>query len=144
MDLREIAAEKIAAFWRRHKARDLYDLEHLGRVLQHAFDGPAIGELAALKIYFDVVDEGLGQAPSDLVAILGCRPGEVEGIGDLGRFRAGVLNVERLLGSCALRYGALSEVHGEILRLATTCSPRDRHRALDLRGSLVTRLVLGG
>jgi len=31
LDAREMAAEKIAAFWRRHMARDLYDLEHLGQ-----------------------------------------------------------------------------------------------------------------
>ncbi len=47
LDPHEMAAEKIAAFWRCQAACDLYDLDHLGRVLQADFDGPAIAELAA-------------------------------------------------------------------------------------------------
>lgn len=57
LDLREIAAEKMAPFWRRRMARDLYDLEHLGRSLQANFYGEAIASLGLLKIYFDVVDD---------------------------------------------------------------------------------------
>ncbi len=87
-DPREMAAEKIAAFWRRRAARDLYDLDHLAQVLQAGFDGSAIAELAALKIYADVALEGLGHAPDWIGAVFAVRPAEVRGADDLGRFRA--------------------------------------------------------
>ena len=87
LDVREAAAEKIAAFWRRRVARDLYDLDHLGRVLQATFDGRSICALAALKIYFDVVEERAGGRPvEDLSTIFGVAPADVAGKDDLGRF----------------------------------------------------------
>lgn len=141
LDLREITAEKIAAFWRRRKARDLYDLEHLGRALQAEFDGLTIGSLAALKVYFDVVDEGLGHPPTDIRDIFRCTTKDVEGIDDLGRFQARATDAGNLLAQCSQRYSALPQVDDGILRVVTTCSLRDRYRALELRDSLVSRLV---
>lgn len=141
LDTREIAAEKIAAFWRRRMARDLYDLEHLGRVLQADFDGPAIAEIAALKIYFDVVDEGLGRLPGALSEIFSRRATDVTGADDLGRFRAALTDVKQLLARCAQRYQALADLDGEFERLATTGSPRDRNMALTMKDTLVARLT---
>ncbi len=141
LDLREIAAEKIAAFWRRRKARDLYDLEHLGRALQTEFDGATIASLAALKVYFDVVDEGLGRHPADIQEIFGCTAKQIEGVDDLGRFQAKTTDTTVLLAQCTQRHAALCRVDQEILRVTTTGSQRDRYRALDLRDSLVCRLT---
>lgn len=141
LDVREIAAEKIAAFRRRRKARDLYDLEHLGRALQAGFDGRGIAALAALKIYFDVVDEGLGQPPTSLAEIFDIPASAVTGAEDLGNLRASVTDVPRLLAACAQRYTAVATLTGAYADLATTCSPRDRWNGLQLRDALVARLI---
>ena len=141
LDPREMAAEKIAAFWRRSRARDLYDLEHLGRVLQATFDGPGIAALAALKIYFDVVDEGLGRPPATLGEVFG-RPGSVvTGAEDLGRLHASAPDIDYLLAQCAQRYAALTSLEGTVARLATTCNPRDRRQALQEKAEVVARLT---
>ncbi len=141
LDLREIAAEKIAAFRRRRKARDLYDLEHLGRILQAAFDGPGIAALAALKIYFDVVDEGLGQPPTSLAEIFALPVSAVTGADDLGHLRATDTDVARLLAICAQRYSALTALTGPIAELATTGNPRDHWQAHQLRDDLIGALT---
>jgi predicted nucleotidyltransferase component of viral defense system len=140
-DVREMAAEKIAAFWRRRVARDLYDLEHLGRALQSSFDGPGIAALAALKIYFDVVDEGLGRPPPSLADVFGCPVSAVVGQADLGQLHARVPTAAELLEHCRQRYAALAALGGEYARLVTTCSVRDRFLALQLRHDLIDRLA---
>jgi predicted nucleotidyltransferase component of viral defense system len=141
LDVREIAAEKIAAFRRRRKARDLYDLEHLGRALQADFDGPGIAALAALKIYFDVVDEGLGPPPASLAEIFAIPARAVSGTEDLGHLRAAETDVPRLLAVCAQRYAALATLEGGYAALATAGTPRDRWQAIQLRDELVTTLT---
>jgi hypothetical protein len=99
-----------------------------------------VAELAALKIYFDVVDERLGKPPQSLGSILDCTPAEVRGAEDLGRFQASVAGVPVLLAQLARRYEALADLQGDIADVAGTCSPRDRHRAGELRDRLVARL----
>jgi hypothetical protein len=141
LDVREIAAEKIAAFRRRRKARDLYDLEHLGRALQTEFDGPGIAALAALKIYFDVVEEGLGPLPASLAEIFAIPANAVSGIEDLGHLHAVETDVPRLLAICAQRYAALATLGGRYAQLATTGTPRDRWQAIQLRDELITTLT---
>ena len=141
LDPREIVAEKIAAFWRRRKARDLYDLEHLGKVLQSSFDGPPIAALAALKIYFDVVDEGLGRPPTEIEQVFQCAIKEVEGVNDLGHFGAKSADPTGLLTSCTQRYGALCRIEDELKRMVSTCSPRDRYQALKLKETLIEGLA---
>ncbi len=141
LDLREIAAEKIAAFWRRRKARDLYDLEYLGKVLQAEFDGPTLASLAALKIYFDVVDEGLGRPPTEIEQVFQCMVKEVEGLEDLGYFGARSADPKSLLTCCAQRYGALFEIEDELRRIVSTSSSRDRYHALKLKAALLEQLI---
>jgi predicted nucleotidyltransferase component of viral defense system len=142
VDVREIAAEKIAAFRRRRHARDLYDLDHLGSLLQGDFPAVAIARLAALKIYFDVVDEGIGvdSVPTSLNDVLGISAADVVGAHDLGLFRAERTDVSELLARCRTRYAAFGDLADEHSRLATTCSQRDRYRAQQTRASLVAAL----
>lgn len=140
-DVREMAAEKIAAFRRRRVARDLYDLEHLGRALQSSFDGPGIAALAALKIYFDVVDEGLGRAPKSLADIFGCPVTAVLGQADLGQLHARAPTAAELLAYCRQRFSALAALGGDYARIATSGSPRDRRQALRMREELLEWLV---
>ncbi len=141
LDPREMAAEKIAAFWRRHAARDLYDLDHLGQVLQVDFDGPSIAELAALKIYFDVMDEGLGSLPDRLDQVFGGPVDIVVGATDLGRFGAADTDITSLLTRCARRYAALAGLAGEAAQLVTMGTARDRRRAVRLLEEVTARLA---
>jgi len=62
MVLEELLAEKVAAFRRRGLLRDLYDLAmfHTG-----AFDTRLVRRLTFMKVYTDVVEDGLGQGPFD-------------------------------------------------------------------------------
>lgn len=140
LDPREIVAEKIAAFWRRRKARDLYDLEHLGSVLQTNFDGPSVAALTALKIYFDAIDEKLYALPMTPDDILGCSPSLIVGRGDLGTLRASSTDADELLLRCSQRYSALVELEPAIRELLTEGTRRHRFRATELRDRLVERL----
>lgn len=142
LDIREIAAEKIAAFWRRRHARDVYDLGHLAQLLQtqRADD---IAELAALKIYFDVTVEGLGHAPETLADVFSCQANEVRGADDLGELRASASDVAALLERCRQRYASFAQLIGTAAELATTCNARDTWRASQYRDQLTARLARG-
>lgn len=110
-------------------------------MLQADFDGPAIAELAALKIYADVALEGLGHAPDWTGAVFDVRSAEVRGAADLGRFRAVETDVGPLLERCRQRYNALRDVTGEAGWLATHGTARDRWRAQEMVEGVVARLV---
>ncbi|MHB8465509.1 MAG: nucleotidyl transferase AbiEii/AbiGii toxin family protein, partial [Acidimicrobiales bacterium] len=60
--LEESLAEKLAAWRRRRKLRDLYDLDLFGR---GALDEALIRRLLVLKAWHDVIDDGLGTRPFD-------------------------------------------------------------------------------
>ncbi len=60
--LEESLSEKLAAWRRRRKIRDLYDLDLFGR---GTLNEPLIRRLLVLKIWHDVVDDGLGTRPFD-------------------------------------------------------------------------------
>jgi predicted nucleotidyltransferase component of viral defense system len=137
LDLREIAAEKLAAFSRRRMARDLYDLEHLTRVLQKGFNGHAITRLAALKIYFDAVDDGLPHPPGALDSLFDTASRPIVGVEDLGRLRALNIDLDDLLRKCAARYTALADVPTDVAALVNRLNAGDRWRAMQLREELV-------
>jgi predicted nucleotidyltransferase component of viral defense system len=59
--LEESLAEKLAAWRRRRKLGDLYDLDLFGH---GALNETLIRRLLVLKVWHDVVDDGLGQRPS--------------------------------------------------------------------------------
>jgi hypothetical protein len=60
--LEESLSEKLAAWRRRRKLRDLYDLDLFGR---GSLNEPLIRRLLVLKVWHDVVDDGLGAKPFD-------------------------------------------------------------------------------
>jgi predicted nucleotidyltransferase component of viral defense system len=68
--IEEVAAEKLARFRRTSLARDLYDLAWLA---SRPFDEPLVRRLTVLKIWCDVVDDGLGPRPFDPEEILRSR-----------------------------------------------------------------------
>jgi uncharacterized protein len=79
--LEESLSEKLAAWRRRRKIRDLYDLDLFGR---GTLDEPQIRRLLVLKIWHDVVDDGLGTRPFDpeeIVADIDIRRLPAEDIG---------------------------------------------------------------
>lgn len=81
----EIIAEKLARYRRQALARDLYDLAWFAN---RQFDEPLVRELTVLKIWGDVVEEGLGNRPFDPEDILQPRKPddfEPEAIGHLTR-----------------------------------------------------------
>lgn len=57
----EVIAEKLARYRRASLARDLYDLAWFAR--GGPFDEDLVRRLAVLKVWHDVVDDGLGSAP---------------------------------------------------------------------------------
>jgi predicted nucleotidyltransferase component of viral defense system len=64
MDLEESLAEKLAAFRRRGLLRDLYDL---ALFYNRPFDEDLVRKLTYLKVFVDVVEDGLGKPPFDPV-----------------------------------------------------------------------------
>lgn len=63
----EAIAEKLAAWRRRRKQRDLYDLHWFASTM---FDEALVRRLTVLKIWHDVVVDGLGTAPFDVRALV--------------------------------------------------------------------------
>ena len=63
----EVVAEKLARFRRASLARDLYDLAWFAT---RPFDEALVRRLTALKVWCDVVDDGLGSRPFDPQDIL--------------------------------------------------------------------------
>ena len=60
--IEEAIAEKLAAWRRRRKIRDLYDLYWFG---QGVLDETLVRRVFVLKVWHDVVRDGLGRAPLD-------------------------------------------------------------------------------
>jgi hypothetical protein len=65
--LEESLSEKLAAWRRRRKLRDLYDLNLFSR---GSLNEPLIRRLLVLKVWHDVVDDGLGAKPFDPAEIV--------------------------------------------------------------------------
>lgn len=65
--IEEVIAEKLARYRRTSLARDLYDLAWLSH---RPFDEPLVRRMTALKVWSDVVDDGLGERPWDPEDIL--------------------------------------------------------------------------
>lgn len=68
--LEEIISEKLARYRRASLARDLYDLAWFA---SRPFDEPLVRRLTVLKVWHDVVDDGLGMAPFDAEQVLRLR-----------------------------------------------------------------------
>lgn len=116
--IEEVIAEKLARYRRGSLARDLYDLAWLA---SRPFDEPLVRRLTTLKIWCDVVDDGLGERPFDPEEILRPRdeaefkpeaigylttpvdvPGWVRIVRDRFSFLHDLDEVERRLARCSL------------------------------------------
>jgi uncharacterized protein len=131
--LEEALAEKLAAWRRRQKMRDLYDLYWFGRGV---LDEALVRRLLVLKIWHDVVDHGLGSAPfvpDAVVADLDVERLPPENIGLLTQ----PVEPRTWLDAIRTRYRFLTELD-EIEREITRCSPGDRWRVNELVRTLAS------
>lgn len=125
--LEEALAEKLAAWRRRWKIRDLYDLFLFA---SGVLNEPLIRRLLLLKVWHDVVDDGLGTRPFD--------PAEIVADIDVGRLPdedIGLLTqpVDPMtwLAHVQERYQFLADLDLEERRIAA-CNPGDRYAVTQL------------
>jgi uncharacterized protein len=129
--LEEALAEKLAAWRRRRKIRDLYDLAFFGRGV---LDEGLIRRLFVLKVWYDVVVDGLGDGPlhpSEIVAGIDLDRLPPEDIGLLAQ------PVEHVawLRQIRIRFAFLAQLDEIELRVAK-CNARDRYTVAQLVAAL--------
>jgi len=132
MTLDETIAEKLAAYRRRALLRDLYDLWWFTQ--QGAFDEAQIRRLTYLKVYIDVVEEGIATGPFNAEQdLLARKPADFppEAIGLL----SGAPETETWLNQVNARFHFLADATEEEAQLQL-CDPRDRYEVSQLIKSL--------
>jgi predicted nucleotidyltransferase component of viral defense system len=125
--LEESLAEKLAAWRRRRKLRDLYDLDLFGR---GPLDETLIRRLLVLKVWHDVVDDRLGTRPFDpgeIVADVDVRTLLSEDIGLLTQ----PVEPQIWLGRVRSRYAFVTALDDDE-RAVVRCSAGDRYRVSQL------------
>jgi len=131
--LEESLSEKLAAWRRRRKIRDLYDLHLFGR---GGLDEPLIRRLLVLKVGHDVVDDGLGTRPfdpSEIVADVDIRRLPPEDIGLLTQ----PVEPEQWLAKVRDRYAFVTELDDDERRVVA-CNPGDRYAVSQLVAAIRT------
>ena len=129
--IEEALAEKLAAWRRRRKIRDLYDLYWFG---QGVFDETLVRRILVLKVWHDVVDDGLGIAPFDpleIVADFDVAKLPPEDIGLLTQ----PVEPARWLTAVRHRYMFVTQLDADETTIAH-CSPGDRWPVQQLLNSL--------
>jgi predicted nucleotidyltransferase component of viral defense system len=129
--LEESLSEKLAAWRRRRKLRDLYDLNLFGR---GSLNEPLIRRLLVLKVWHDVVDDGLGAKPfnpAEIVADIDPRRLPSEDIGLLTQPVDPVTWLARVRSRYAFVI-SLDEVEKRVAR----CNPGDRYEVSQLVAAL--------
>lgn len=125
MALEETLAEKLAAFRRRELVRDLYDLAMFS---VGQFDENLVRELTYLKVFIDVVVDGLGSAPfnpdEDILREREASGFQAEDIGLL----TGKVDITGWIENVRNRYGFLRNTTQAELRWSK-CSRQDRYQA---------------
>lgn len=130
----EAVAEKLAAWRRRRKMRDLYDLHWLGG---HAFDDALVRLLTVLKVWYDVVHDRLGDSAFN--------PGEVIGEFDPHQLPAEEIGLltqpvepERWARTLVRRFQFFREMTPAEVQVAR-CDPRDHELVQELLPGLPGR-----
>jgi predicted nucleotidyltransferase component of viral defense system len=132
MVLEESLAEKLAAFRRRALLRDLYDLAlfHTG-----AFDEALVRRLTYLKVFVDVVEDGLGYGPFEPEKDILLPRGEGDFLPEDIGFLTGKVDVPLWLNRAQFRFSFLSQPTEDEVRWAQ-CNPRDAHKVRQVIESL--------
>lgn len=129
--LEETLAEKLAAWRRRRKLRDLYDLFLFGNT---ALDEALVRRLLVLKIWHDVVVDGLGSRPfnpSDIVDDVDLRLLASEDIGLLKQ----PVEPRTWLSFVRNRYSFVTDLD-EVERRISLCNPADRREITQMVAAL--------
>jgi predicted nucleotidyltransferase component of viral defense system len=116
----EVIAEKLARYRRGSLARDLYDLAWLA---SRPFDEPLVRRITALKIWSDVVDDGLGDRPWDPDEILRPRE-EAEFIPEAIGYLTTPVDIPGWIRVVCQRFGFLRDLDDVEVRLLR-CSRAD-------------------
>jgi predicted nucleotidyltransferase component of viral defense system len=129
--LEESLSEKLAAWRRRRKIRDLYDLFLFGR---GGLNETLVRRLLVLKVWHDVVDDGLGTRPFDpaeIVADIDLRQLPPEDIGLLTQPVEPAVWLARVRD----RYAFVTDLD-DVQRQIARCNPGDRHAVSKLVDAL--------
>jgi hypothetical protein len=121
MRVEEVASEKLARYRRTSLTRDLYDLAWIA---QRVLDEPLVRRLTVMKIWHDVIDDGLGERPFQPAEILDPRSAadfNPEAIGYLTT----PVDVPGWISTVERRYRFLDELDDEEREWAR-CNPGDR------------------
>jgi len=125
----EIVAEKLARFRRASLARDLYDLAWFAA---RPFDEAFVRRLTVLKVWCDVVDDGLGSRPFDPRGILRPRR-EAEFQPEAIGYLTTPMDIPGWVGAVRRRFGFLQHLDDFDQRVAQ-CSRADEW---DVRQAIV-------
>ncbi len=120
--LEESIAEKLAAWYRRRKLRDLYDIFWYGK---QRFNEPLVRRMFVLKVWCDIVHDGLGKGPINPATVISdsdIRKIPQEDIGLLTH----PVQPDHWLASIRERFRFITEIDNEEHRV-TACSPRDAY-----------------
>lgn len=120
--LEEALAEKLAAWRRRRKMRDLYDLYWFGR---GALDEALVRRVLVLKVWHDVVDDGLGTAPFDPAEIVAAVDADRLPSEEIGLLTQPVEPAKWLAVVCD-RYRFVADLDDNERQVAR-CNPGDRY-----------------
>lgn len=125
MRVEEVLAEKLARYRRASLARDLYDLAWFAR--GGPLDEALIRHLTVLKVWYDVVDDGLGSRPFDPDDVLQERDPSTFREEDIGYLTTPV-DIEGWELSVRQRFAFLAELDADEAAISA-CNPGDRYRA---------------
>jgi predicted nucleotidyltransferase component of viral defense system len=131
--LEEALAEKLAAWRRRRKVRDLYDLYWFGQgVLNEAL----VRHVLVLKVWHDVVDDGLGSGPFDPAGIVADVDVDRLPAEDIGLLTQPV-EPRRWLNAVRDRYRFVADLDSTEREVAR-CNPGNRWQVAQLTEALAT------
>jgi predicted nucleotidyltransferase component of viral defense system len=128
----ESIAEKLAAWRRRRKMRDLYDLYWQG---SGTFDEQLVRRLFVLKVWHDVVEDGLGRSPLDPAEVIAPFDATKMPHEEIGLLTQPV-QPEVWARSVCERYAFIAAIDGDE-RIVARCSPRDAYFVSGLVANLV-------
>ncbi len=129
--LEEALAEKLAAWRRRRKIRDLYDLFWFG---QGPLDEALVRRVLVLKVWHDVVDDRLGTAPFDPAAVIEDFDADKLPPEDIGLLTQPV-EPSRWLAAVRARYLFVTQMDATEVEVAR-CNPGDRWKIQSLIDAL--------
>ncbi|GMQ98343.1 MAG: nucleotidyl transferase AbiEii/AbiGii toxin family protein [Acidimicrobiia bacterium] len=119
----ELLSEKLARYRRASLARDLYDLAWFAR--GGAFNETLVRRLTVLKVWQDVISDGLGGGPFHPDDILGTRDADDFAEEDIGNLTT-PLDFSNWIEAVQDRYAFLADLDEDEIAIAR-CSPGDAH-----------------